>query len=519
MQNKQGMAEESTDYKSELASSYDDLQYQSQPIWKTHPENMAALAHLYGLDPVLPSKAKVIEIGCATGGNLLPMAMNNPDALFVGVDISEQQILEAVKTKQELGLKNIFFLHKGIEEVDEEFGLFDYVICHGVFSWVPEHVQEQILEFCNTRMSANGLAYVSYNTFPLWHHRMPMLKFMRFISKGKSDIATVSDTMSKTKMFLNAISSDTLSYKTSFIGAYEQASKFPEYYLGHEYLEDYNKPFYFNEISDLLKKYGLDYVADSEWQRNFGRLFNKELNDKVESYGADRLEREQLFDFIEGTGFRSSLFSKQKVLGRVDFNRAKDLYLYSSASYKGQNNGRYEWKQGTSLITFDDRFTQNALSFLSSKGPAGASVLQVMEAASQGLEFGSHEQMDQFIADIVRNLIKTNICVFRVNPALCVDYISDKPMLNPVALGQLKKHEMESTNQLHFSISVKSEFRKLFAMFDGTRTPLDVQENWGDIFSEEMLNGKKIKHFSSQEKEELIGKVLSSMKRNAMLIG
>ena len=56
-------------------------------------------------------------------------------------------------------------------DVGEDFGRFDYVICHGVYSWVPEAVQDRILEICARNLTPDGVAYVSYNTYPGWHAR------------------------------------------------------------------------------------------------------------------------------------------------------------------------------------------------------------------------------------------------------------------------------------------------------------------------------------------------------------
>jgi len=44
-----------------------------------------------------------------------------------------------------LVLKNISLHHLDILDVGDQFGGFDYIIAHGVYSWVPTHVRQKIL--------------------------------------------------------------------------------------------------------------------------------------------------------------------------------------------------------------------------------------------------------------------------------------------------------------------------------------------------------------------------------------
>jgi tRNA/tmRNA/rRNA uracil-C5-methylase (TrmA/RlmC/RlmD family) len=102
------------------------------------------------------------------GDNLVPMALGLPAARFVGVDLSPRQVEVAQRTIAALGLSNIEFREADIAAIDASWGEFDYVIAHGVYSWVPEPVRERLLALCNANLAANGVAYVSYNTNPGW---------------------------------------------------------------------------------------------------------------------------------------------------------------------------------------------------------------------------------------------------------------------------------------------------------------------------------------------------------------
>jgi cyclopropane fatty-acyl-phospholipid synthase-like methyltransferase len=152
-------------------NAYDAVAYISKPFPQTHPDNLATLATLFGLQPPPLDNCRVLELGCASGGNLIPMAVSLPGSTCVGIDLSANQIADGQKTLAALGLKNVQLKHLSILDIDESFGEFDYIICHGVYSWVPEDVQDKILSICAANLARDGVAYVSYNTFPGWHMR------------------------------------------------------------------------------------------------------------------------------------------------------------------------------------------------------------------------------------------------------------------------------------------------------------------------------------------------------------
>ena len=143
-QNKQSdKNSEDTSEELEDQTSYDLVPYSSHPFPQTHPDHLAALARLFGLAPPAVGDCRVLELGCASGGNLIPMAEQLPDSELVGVDLSARQIEDGRKALKATGLKNIQLRHASITDVDSTWGKFDYIICHGVYSWVPDEVQKK----------------------------------------------------------------------------------------------------------------------------------------------------------------------------------------------------------------------------------------------------------------------------------------------------------------------------------------------------------------------------------------
>jgi len=157
-----------TDPTSQPLNSYDAVPYPSTPYRGTHPDTLATLGTLVGMKPAPIDSCRVLELGCSDGGNLLPMAYSLPGSEFVGIDGSARQIELGLATLEALGLKNVTLKQMNLLDVGDQFGKFDYIIAHGIYSWVPPDVQDKILEICHCLLKPQGLAFVSYNTLPGW---------------------------------------------------------------------------------------------------------------------------------------------------------------------------------------------------------------------------------------------------------------------------------------------------------------------------------------------------------------
>ena len=161
-------------------AAYESVTYESKAMPLAEPDAIAAMAILHGVTPVPPDRCRVLELGCATAGNIMSMAFRFPKSQFVGIDLSPTQIEIGRLAVSDMGLQNVTLEARSITELGDEHGQFDYIICHGVYSWVAPDVQEAILRVCARSLSPNGIAYVSYNTYPGWHRRGMLREMLMF---------------------------------------------------------------------------------------------------------------------------------------------------------------------------------------------------------------------------------------------------------------------------------------------------------------------------------------------------
>jgi methyltransferase-like protein len=291
----------------DTATSYDRMPYCGNFIPMTHPDRIATMAVLHGRKPPSIQRCRVLELGCTDGGNLLTMAQSMPDASFLGVDISPVQIAQGKAASVALGADNVELRALDLTEVDDSFGLFDYIICHGVYSWVTSSVREKILKICSRNLSANGLAYVSYNVYPGWHHRRMLREMMLYHIQGITEpSAQVQQARALLDFLVQSAGPDDGPYSSSLGAVNKKFEKFPDAYVFHEYLAAENHPVYFHEFVARAVSAGLHYVGPAMFSNEEMRL-SPEARQVISGLAPDVIRREQYVDFVLNRSFRQSL--------------------------------------------------------------------------------------------------------------------------------------------------------------------------------------------------------------------
>lgn len=303
---------------------YDEIPYLSQPLPQTHPDRLATVALLFGMQPRRINHCRVLEIGCATGGNLIPMADRHPESRFLGIDYSRRQIDTGRQTIAALGLKNIELAHQSIADLDERIGQFDYIICHGVFSWVTHELQEKLFSICKSQLAPQGVAYVSYNAYPSWHFRHTI----RELAHG----ACAADAPAHERIgrarglleFFHATLAEEASPASQMLRAdigflLQQTDS----YLFHEYLEEENHPLYFHEFAARARVHGFQYLGETQAATMFPANFGPAVERNLRAIADDVISIEQHMDLLRNCSFRQTL------LCHADVPLSRHLHLAS----------------------------------------------------------------------------------------------------------------------------------------------------------------------------------------------
>ncbi len=306
---------------------YDAVPYQSIPFPDSHPAHLAVIGRLFGLSPADPARARVLELGCAAGGNLIPLASYQPDGRYLGIDLAPNQIADGQALIERLGLTHCKLRAGDILDLDASLGQFDYVIAHGVYSWVPDPVRRHLLRLCRDLLAPQGIAYISYNTLPGWRMRGMLRDLLQYAARGAE---TAQDKLAATRAAMGRMAAaveglDALSaryLKSELKGLRETHPS----YLLHEYLAEENHAFLLRDFIADAATAGLTYVADTE----LATLFPSVLGDGVEQALADledQIEIEQWHDFVANRNFRRSLLCRDDapLVERIDFDAFEAL--------------------------------------------------------------------------------------------------------------------------------------------------------------------------------------------------
>ena len=293
--------------KKHYTTPYDIVPYESNPYEKTHPENLFTIGRIFGLTPPDYKNARVLEIGCASGGNLIPMACNLPDSEFTGIDFSAGQIETANNFVCDLEIKNISLKHLSITDIDHHFPEFDYIIAHGIYSWVSKDVQEKILAVCRDHMAPNGIALISYNTLPGWNMVKSIRELMLYHVKGFNDPEErANQARSILKFIIEGLGDADTPYAAFLKSEMELLAMQHNSYLLHDHLEETNDPIYFNEFIKSAQANDLDYLADTDMSTmylpNMPEIVSAHLKEIT-----DIVRAEQYMDFIRNRRFRSTM--------------------------------------------------------------------------------------------------------------------------------------------------------------------------------------------------------------------
>ena len=312
----------------ENKNTYSELLYKSNPFNYTVPALLEANGKLYGLTPKDSRKARVLELGSSFGGNIITQALYNPEAEYVGIDLTAEQVRKGNEIIEKIGLTNIKLIEKNILDVNEDFGKFDYIIVHGVFSWVPENVKDKIIKICNENLNEEGIAYISYNTYPGWKEPDKIREMMIYANKYFPEIS-LGDKNQRGKAFISIVAEqmklyeDIVEKKGDFIKQIEELLEMQDYYVAHEYLESFNHPLYLNEFVDLIKKENLQYISDVALRLSIISTYNQDTVNKLQQLSqGDHVIKEQCLDFILDTKFRRSLICKNSQSGKLNFSES-----------------------------------------------------------------------------------------------------------------------------------------------------------------------------------------------------
>jgi SAM-dependent methyltransferase len=510
-------------------ASYDELPYDSLPLPETQPDFLAAVARLHGFDAPDPRAARILELGCAQGGNLIPLAWRWPESDCVGVELSRVQAAAGAAFILRLGLPNVRILHGDLAALPDDLGEFDYIIAHGVFSWVPPAVQQALLDVCRRHLSANGLAYVSFNVAAGWQQLQPLraalvertaadlpaparyeqaLRVLDELQAEWSDPALRTPlpnpdetTSHSTKPASGQVAgylplalkdSDLLRAKAraeSYAG--EGANGMPNpideinflksaapSYLFHEYLAEFNAPMTFAEFAAQLDAHGLRYIGEAGPRRAV-----VELEDAwglaPEGMAGRWLDAEAALDDALLTRFRRALIARDDApcARPPQADALSGLAFYADLQSDEEIDLQAATEQGFvnpagNVFPVAQPAMKAAVMALSAAYPGALGYAALLSASSQVLaEYGaSAEVEDAAFRDALFQLVMMHGVMPTVLAGAFAADPGERPCANALARQQASSPGWVVSGARHVAMDLDPAGRALLAALDGSRT-------------------------------------------------
>jgi SAM-dependent methyltransferase len=469
---------------------YDAVSYPGVVYDYTHPDRLATIASLHGLESAPAPRCRVFELGCGTGSNIIPMAYQYPSSEFLGIDLSETAVAKGNADIAGLELKNITLRCANIMDVDAAYGRFDYIIAHGVYSWVPPPVREKLRSICKQNLAPNGVAYVSYNSFPGSHLRNLTRDIMLHHAGGMTDpLERVAQARGVLK-FLSEASAKNSIYGAVLRDQYTRVEKMRDEVLFHDDLLEESEAFLLSAVVKDAKRHGLQYLSDATFARTDLQYHSAgvvEVLDRI--CGDDIVERHQYQDFIEGHGFRRTLLCHDGItLQRQIDPTCMERYRFATSAKPAEKvdpaaEGTVSFTTLTGVtLSTDHRLSKAAILHLGDCWPQSVAFPDLLEAALRLIGAASqprNSEEEGALADLLFRAVRGGHVAIHLHPPQLTVTVSERPQASRLARAQLLKGSMV-TNQQHRPVVLEGPIVRAFLpLVDGSRTVDDLVTDLG----------------------------------------
>ena len=442
---------------------YDRLPYTDHAYAESHPDRLAVVARLNRWEPPGVDRSRVLEVGCGRGGNLLPMAAGMADASLVGVDQSARQIAEARRIAEAARVSNVRFEQASFETVDLPQDSFDFVLCHGVCSWIPPAMRSVLLRRIARWLTPSGLAYVSLNALPGWYDKLAARDWLRCASRAWSDARSVDWLMRQVSPELGAYLDDLRRVST-------RLHETDEAYLTHEYLADENHPQLVIEFLEEADREGLCYLGDAISASSAIELLPAEAAERARR--CDVAQAQQLVDFVRNTSFRRAVLVRKDAAAEREWSWQPDLDVQAVDSMQVASRlrarpgqpGELEGPEG--FVQLYDDAPRRALDELERVAPRAVAVA----------DLARHVGVDSLA--LAPELFHLWLSTGGLDLHVFQPHFTTAPCAQPKACPVARWHAAEGgtvTNRWHQEVLLPDDaVRLVLARLDGTRSAAEI---------------------------------------------
>lgn len=467
--------------------TYDEFPYPNLAFQQTHPLRSATIARLFGMETPLPSRSRILELGCGPGGNLIAMGVELPNAELVGIDLSKRHVEQGQAIIAATGIKNVSLLQADVTTLGDRLGKFDYVIAHGLYSWLPESIRQRLPDICRQHLKPDGVAYISYNCNPGWRIRS-ILRDMMLFHTARIEGATNKVAQARAILdFVVSSASEKSTYATILRDEAAMLRQQQDGYIFHEYLENNNHPVHFYEFVEHVDTAGLKYLAEANIRSMQDGFLSQEAQETLHRISNKNvIQREQYMDFIRNRSFRQSLLvHRDAIVNRAfDWKALRSLlisgfYICDNPEFDPNTPEAIEFSTAEGFkFSVSEPLVKAALQILTRQWPQSLHFDALVTNARCKLPGSAYEQSPreedlETLGQYFLEAFYYDAVELVVEPWPCKATISDKPTVSALTRLQAKNGE-QLTNLRHQRTADKPFLWRLVQLLDGKNTLEDI---------------------------------------------
>ena len=477
------------------ANPYDEVPYLGHAYNFTHPDRLSVVGALFGMQPAPVEKCRVLELGCGDGANLLPMAYTLPESDFFGIDLAAKPIDQGNAAAAELGVTNLRLQAMDIMDFPADAGEFDYIVTHGIFSWVPDFVREKILAICAAHLAPQGIAYISYKTYPgsttsgtihemmrYQAHRRPGLSEEQIVHAGLDMVRTVVNCRPELDAYRGHLKwrLDAVDERMAAYGGYT--------WIYHDLGVEISDPFYFYQVMERAGRHGLQFLSEPGLEFPHA-AYTPETVAALEALGDDIVAREQYSDFLENREFRRSLICRAGIALDRSFDVKRVHALYASSPIQPltpetpSDDPRAKEQfaaPGGMKVTVDQPAVKAAFRHLGQIWPASATFDELLASSGAGDKTTRSDDAEH-LATALLALFRRDLITLSTSLPRQAATVSKRPVASARMRQQIGVDRPILTNLRHAEMEVQDgAVRKLLTLLDGTRDREALRQELGD---------------------------------------
>lgn len=471
------------------ASAYEEFAYPGFAYPATHPARLEAIGRLFGLDPTPAADARVLELGCGDGGNLLSLAQILAGASFVGIDAAAGGIERGGELARAAGLENVALRCLDLEELPEDLGSFDYVLSHGVYSWIPPRARAALLAGVRGHLAPEGIAYVSYNAYPGSYLRDMARDILAHHVRGIAEPQARLQAAQELMQTIVAIEEPS-PYARVLREHMERMLRYSDALLFHDDLAEIATPFYLHEFVEHANHHGLAFLAEAELSESQMREVPESAGRLMEELPEDVVVREQYLDFFKNRMFRQTLLCHaqapvrreldeseierfavsaqvEPVEDEVDPDEARQPVAHAAPAAVSET---FATPEGMTLST-SESLVRAAMHTLADAWPAAVDFPSLLAAAQ---EAAGPEAPGELVGARLRVVLLQAYLARIVQLQGCAPPLAgepgERPLASPLARAQCAAGKPAMSSLLHANVRFEHDLdSRLLVLLDGTR--------------------------------------------------